>query len=244
MADPVWTDGVTPLNAANMTKLQTRDEKGAANGYAPLDGTGVVPATNLPVVSGVPAGAMTMYVGSSAPTGWLLCDGTAVSRTTYAALYAVIGTVYGSGDGSTTFNLPDLQGRMPVGRGTHADVNALGKSEGVAVASRRPAHPHTNSLTLPNHTHNVSDPTHNHGGASGATSFNARAVSTSSSDQNVMIEGVGGGLSNHTHTIPGGATGISVGNPPSLPGIGGAIGAAGGANDQPAFLVVNYIVKT
>jgi len=59
-----------------------------------------------------------MYGGSSAPTGWLLCDGSAISRTTYAVLFAVISTSYGAGDGSTTFNVPDLRGRIPVGAGT------------------------------------------------------------------------------------------------------------------------------
>jgi hypothetical protein len=61
-------------------------------------------------------GMVAAYAGSSAPSGWLLCDGTAVSRTTYSALFAAIGTSYGAGDGSTTFNLPDLRGRVPVGK--------------------------------------------------------------------------------------------------------------------------------
>lgn len=60
----------------------------------------------------VPAGSVMSYVGTSAPTGWLMCDGSAVSRVTYAALFAVIGTSHGSGDGSTTFNLPDYRGRF------------------------------------------------------------------------------------------------------------------------------------
>lgn len=66
----------------------------------------------------LPSGVIEMYGGSSAPTGWLLCDGSAVSRTTYANLYAVIGTTFGVGDGSTTFNLPDFQGAFPRGVGT------------------------------------------------------------------------------------------------------------------------------
>jgi microcystin-dependent protein len=57
------------------------------------------------------------YAGSSAPTGFLLCDGSAVSRTTYADLYALIGTTYGAGNGSTTFNVPDLRGSVIVGAG-------------------------------------------------------------------------------------------------------------------------------
>lgn len=60
----------------------------------------------------VPSGAIMTYAGSAAPTGWLLCDGTAVSRTTFSALFASIGTTFGAGDGSTTFNLPDLRGRF------------------------------------------------------------------------------------------------------------------------------------
>lgn len=87
-------------------------------------------------------GTVADFAGSAAPTGWLLCDGSAVSRTTYADLFAEIGTTYGVGDGSTTFNLPDAQGRMTVGLGTNADVNALGDSDGLAIASRTPKHTH------------------------------------------------------------------------------------------------------
>jgi microcystin-dependent protein len=64
---------------------------------------------------GIPAGVVVPYAASAAPSGWLLCFGQAVSRTTEAALFAVIGTTYGVGDGSTTFNLPDLRGRVVAG---------------------------------------------------------------------------------------------------------------------------------
>ncbi len=62
------------------------------------------------------------YGGSAAPTNWFLCDGTAKNRTTYATLFAVVSTTFGVGDGSTTFNLPDLRGRVPVGAGTGTKV--------------------------------------------------------------------------------------------------------------------------
>ena len=68
----------------------------------------------------IPVGTMWMYAGSSAPTGWLLCNGAAVSRTTYADLFAVIGETYGVGDSSTTFNLPDMREVYPVGIGTRS----------------------------------------------------------------------------------------------------------------------------
>lgn len=63
----------------------------------------------------IPAGAILAYAAATAPTGYLLCNGAAVSRTTYAALFTAISTTYGTGDGSTTFNVPDLRGRFPLG---------------------------------------------------------------------------------------------------------------------------------
>lgn len=80
------------------------------------------------------------------PAGWLVCDGSAISRTTYASLFAAIGTQHGVGDGSTTFNLPDGRGRVAVGfspSGGHADVSTLGATDGVAAANRRAKHRHT-----------------------------------------------------------------------------------------------------
>ncbi len=76
-----------------------------------------------------PAGIIQMYAGSSSPTNWLLCDGSAVSRTTYSHLFSAIGTNYGVGDGSTTFNLPNLTNRMPIGKGT-GSFNTLNNQGG------------------------------------------------------------------------------------------------------------------
>ena len=79
----------------------------------------------------VPTGTVLAFAGSSAPSGFLLCDGRAVSRTTYTSLFSVIGTTYGSGDGSTTFNLPDMRGRVAVG----SDANSLGSQVGAETRS-------------------------------------------------------------------------------------------------------------
>ena len=73
-------------------------------------------------------GEIKMYGGGSAPTGWLLCDGTAVSRTTYADLFAVLSTTYGAGNGSSTFNLPNFGGRVPIGAGTSAVADTAGST--------------------------------------------------------------------------------------------------------------------
>jgi len=78
-----------------------------------------------------PAGSISMYAGSTAPTGYLLCDGSAVSRTTYADLFTAIGTTYGTGDGSTTFNLPNLKGKVAVGlNSADTSFDTLGETGG------------------------------------------------------------------------------------------------------------------
>lgn len=79
----------------------------------------------------MPAGSITAWGSATAPAGWLLCDGSAVSRSTYGALFAAIGTTYGAGDGSTTFNVPDLRGRSIVGRdASQTEFDTLGEAGG------------------------------------------------------------------------------------------------------------------
>ena len=96
------------------------------------------------------AGIVIPFAGSIAPQGWLLCDGSAVSRTTYAALFAVIGTTYGSGDGSTTFNIPNLSGRVVIGTSQSHALGTTGGSETVTLtADQIPAHTHV----VPQHGH-------------------------------------------------------------------------------------------
>jgi microcystin-dependent protein len=88
-----------------------------------------------------------MWPTASAPTGYLLCAGAAVSRTTYAALFAIIGTTFGVGDGSTTFNVPNYSNRMPYG----TTVGATGGSADAVVVS----HTHTATVTDPGHLHSI-----------------------------------------------------------------------------------------
>jgi microcystin-dependent protein len=101
----------------------------------------------------VPTGGMMMWGTASAPTGYLLCNGAAVSRSTYSALFAVLGTAYGSGDGSTTFNVPDFRNRFPVGAGTTYSANSTGGSADAITVSH--THTATSSVTDSGHSHNV-----------------------------------------------------------------------------------------
>lgn len=95
----------------------------------------------------LPIGSITAYGKETAPANWLICDGSAVSRSAYADLFAVIGTKYGEGDGSTTFNLPNLKGRVPVGLDSDdTDFNTIGKTGGeknvVLTIDTMPSHGH------------------------------------------------------------------------------------------------------
>lgn len=86
----------------------------------------------------VPPGMVLPFAGAAAPDGFLLCDGSAVSRTTCGDLFAAIGTAYGAGDGSTTFNVPDLRGRVAAGRddmGGAAASRLTGGGSGIAGAT-------------------------------------------------------------------------------------------------------------
>lgn len=91
------------------------DDAGAVVG--PTGATGATGPTGPLGIA--PTGVIVMYAAATAPSGWLICDGTAVSRVTFASLFTLIGTTYGAGNGTTTFNLPNLQGRFPRQDTTH-----------------------------------------------------------------------------------------------------------------------------
>jgi microcystin-dependent protein len=93
----------------------------------------------------VPSGTVFSFAGSSAPTGWLLCNGAAVSRTTYAGLFAVIGTTFGSGDGSTTFNVPNTSGIFISGTGSQTISSiTYTRTHGATQGDLMQGHYHTN----------------------------------------------------------------------------------------------------
>jgi microcystin-dependent protein len=127
----------------------------------------------LAYATGMPVGAVMSFGGSSTPAGWLRCNGQAVSRTTYSALFAVIGTTYGSGNGSTTFNVPDFRDYFPRGR---ADSRTVGskQDDGFEAHTHILSDPgHIHSLTMGAHTHAITDTGHAHNLSMGSHSHTA-----------------------------------------------------------------------
>jgi len=168
----------------------------------------------------IPIGAGMLWYTDTAPANWLICDGTAISRTQYASLFNTMGTAYGIGDGATTFNLPDLRQRFPIGKAASGTGNSLGGTGGAI-----------------DHNHTV--PPHYHGMGTGAD----LAVSNPVTGYSAW----GGSL---TTTAPTGTTADGTLAAPSITGkIGLVTGGVDGnatmtSGDQnPPYLVVNYIIK-
>lgn len=168
----------------------------------------------------LPPGVINSYGGTSAPTGWLLCDGSAVSRSTYSALFTVIGENFGQGDNSTTFNLPDFRGRFLRGRDGAAGVDpdaatrtamATGGNTGDNVGS-------VQGDEYKQHNHGVTDPGHAH---TYDLANNAAAGGI------IGANGIGTPGSTYSNT-----TGITINN------------AGTSSETRPKNAYVNFIIKT
>lgn len=177
------------LDPAAAYKFVLKDSAGAT--VWTQDNVAIPAASVAPTAVAPPTGAIFAYGAAAAPTGYLLCNGAAVDRTIYAALFAIVGTTYGVGDGSTTFNVPDLRGRFALGKAASGTGSTLGGTGGALD------HTHTG----PSHTHTLTTSGIVGDGGSGVTDG-----------------GVGSGTGHHhTATSAAGGTGASgTGNPAYL----------------------------
>lgn len=188
---------------------------------------------------GVPAGVTMAFAGATAPTGFLLCDGSSKNRADYPELFAVLGGVsspYGLPSG-TTFNLPDLRQRIPVGKnatGTFATIGSTGGVESVTLTAAQSG--------VPAHGHGVTDPGHNHT-QTGHAHYVPNIVNTGSGS-GAFAESWGGGSGNRgiytdtqTPAIQSRVTGVTVNNSVA------ADASAAHTNLQP-YITMNYIIKT
>lgn len=217
---------------------------------------------------GAPTGAILAYGGAATPDGYLMCDGAAVSRATYDALFTIIGTAYGVGDGSSTFNIPNLKQRFPLGKADAGTGSTLGGVGGEIdhTHTYNTVIAHLHSVDPPNrgttsesaHTHSVNppnsltDPSAAHSHASGLVEPGAGAYTTRQS-----VCGLGGAsiptgqVAGHQHSIdiapfPSGA-GSGHSHSVNIPEFNsGQTGSAEGttAAKNPPFQVVNYMIKT
>lgn len=222
-------------------------------------------------VEAIPPGSITGYGGSAAPSGWLLCGGAAVSRETYATLFGVIGTTYGVGDGSTTFNIPNLKQKFPLGKADSGTGNVLGQVGGAIDHTHTVAsHTHTFSIASSGtHTHTTASAGgHEHGGVTGTTNLahthsfsdtsSGPSATTASTQQGAdvwtpttththNVSGTtGSALTTHSHTINdvGGHTHTISGDGSHTHTGTTALGGTGTTNaNNPPYLVINYIIK-
>ena len=180
-----------------------------------------------------PVGSVEMFAGDTPPTDWLMCDGSAVSRTKFSSLYDVIGTTYGAGDGTTTFNLPDMRNRVPVGAGSSYELNANGGADSISYTPQGNIGDTTLTDAQIAHGHGFTQPklpNHAHSAASGFNFCELRSVAGYSGIYNVYVDGSGYGFASirgFGDTTIQGATG----NPTSLPNCtGGAVANLSGAS--------------
>lgn len=172
-----------------------------------------------------PPGTINMYAGAAAPSGWLICNGGEVNRSTFAALFAVIGTTYGAGNGTTTFNLPDMANRYPLGVGTQAIGVAGGSSTSgstVLTEAQMPAHTHTGT------TGSAGEHTHGMGSSWGNDTSQGTANINNFGGGTIGIRSTTDAAGSHTHSLSVDSTGGSQGHDHSI---------------VPPFLALNFIIK-
>jgi microcystin-dependent protein len=226
----------------------------AGAGVSITNGSGAI---TIAVPTILEPGIVVPYAGATAPTGWLICDGAAVNRSIYGALFVIVGTTYGAGDGSTTFNLPNLVNRFGVGAGGTYPLASTGGATSVTTSTAG-SHNHTGaagSTTLttaqiPSHTHSgTTDSAGNHThGTSGSGGESGIAASANYGNTNNYIF-TGGGTNQyntstagaHTHPFTTGATGGGTGHDHSISTDGSHTHTAA---TVPPYLALNYIIKT
>ena len=212
-----------PSNVSSDITLTLPNSDGDANDVLQSDGSGNLSFTALP--QAVPTGSVHMMATTTAPSGYLKCNGTAISRSTYAALFAIIGTAHGAGDGSSTFNVPDLRGEFVRGWDDGRGIDS-GRNFGTAQSDQNEQHNHsatsTASVTDPGHFHNLLYNNGSFGGSSGAV--------TPRGENTPTTPGIDNRISTKT-------TGITVSTSTT-------IANQGGNEARPRNIAMMYVIKT
>lgn len=223
--------GFSPAAAAGSTTYTLPSADGSSGQVLSTNGSGSLSWSSA---SGNPTGTILMYGASSAPSGYLSCDGSAVSRTTYAALFAIVGTTYGSGDGSTTFNLPNLNDRFPIGV---SGTKAIGSTGGSSTATPSGTVSGTISGTvgsttltsaqMPSHTHSTSIESATCVSGAVESRFARGGCSTASTPS--FTSSSTGSSNSHDHSFSGSMSATFSGSSMSI---------------LPSYLALRFIIKT
>lgn len=231
------SDSVTTVKIAdaNVTEPKLADDAVTTSKIA----DGAVTSEKLAAAAQIPPGVIWAYSAEAAPTGWLLCDGSAVSRTTYADLFAVVGEIYGQGDNTTTFNVPDFRGRFLRGwdngagndpnAGTRTAMNTGGATgdEIGSVQGDATAHPASGNFTA------ASDGAHTH-------TFNYTKAPPPGTTEEILAPGTGSTLDGSTNGVSMSSVALSV-----VSGGAHTHSISGGDSEtRPINAYVNYIIKT
>lgn len=193
----------------------------------------------------LPIGSMMLWSTSDAPSGFLLCNGQAVSRTAFAPLFAVIGTLWGAGNGSTTFNVPNTANRVVRGVGNNYTQGSTGGAESVTLAA----------TNLPNHSHTIFDPQHAH--TYGDPGHFHQVEQMNTTNFGPSLAGQSGGTSNSTTTTQAKPTGITIFSAstniitqdsvlvqnPGLPQVAGTQITQVPTTLVNSFIAINHIIK-
>jgi len=211
------------------------------------DGTLIAPADILPI----PIGGIIQWPTNTAPDGYLLCDGNQISRDDFRNLFNVIGVIYGAGDGSTTFNLPDLRGRFVLGKAAAGTGSTLAGTGGAldhthaisGSTAAEAAHTHAISSDLSTHSHSISSSgTHTHNinipgvivqSGTGQNVFNNQTTATDADGDHNHTGSTGTANLAHSH---GSATGAGSSHSHGT-------GTLVGASANPAFIALNYVIR-
>ena len=210
-----------PDNAAADITLTLPDNDGNSGEVLSTDGSGNLSFVAQP--SAVPTGSVHQMATTTAPSGYLKCNGDAISRTTYADLFAIIGTTWGAGDGSTTFNVPDLRGEFVRGWDDSRGVDS-GRSFASSQSSRNKAHDHTGTINTSTRTltGSFNPGTHTDINATGVFTDAGNVGTQEGSDANNGRRIDFDGSHNHSVTIP----------------------SDGGTDARPRNIALMYVIKT
>ena len=206
-----------PSDVTSDITLTLPNSDGNANDVLQSDGSGNLSFTALP--QAVPTASVHMMATTTVPSGYLECDGSAISRTTYSALFALVGTTFGAGDGSTTFNIPDLRGEFVRGWDNSKGTDS-GRNFGTSQSDQNKAHNHTATST-------VTDPGHFH------TTENFVVRPSYSEPRNLGVGTDGNG--NNVGDTNSKTTGITVAT---------SIANDGGTEARPRNIAMMYVIKT